>query len=195
MNIQQQRFFDTRGFRIGVLAVLAAAALAGAAFWFGTGLRADTTQSVARSPLGSSLTAVRESRSEDYFGRLINSSAAARSAAPVMARFGDRYDRMSSSSAAATSASLAALAESRTGFNAQLNSLSAAARSVSLAAMDASWAEFYGVNASPAAVRSAALESLRERKSNDLYPQPASLAESQLGDGYGRRTLSAAPGR
>jgi hypothetical protein len=127
VNNQKQRFFDTRGFRISVIAVLAVALLAGAAFRFGTGLRADTTRSVAPSPLGSSLTAVRESGSEDYVGRLTNSSAAVRSAslaaleksrsdfyadlnrasaAARARRLGDRYDRMNSSSAAAGASQL-----------------------------------------------------------------------------------------
>jgi hypothetical protein len=101
MNSQKQRFFDTRGFRISVIAVLAAAVLVGAAFRFGTGLRADTAPSVAPSPLGSSLTAVRESSSPDYVGRLMNSSAAAGAS-----QLGDRYDRMNSSSAAAGASQL-----------------------------------------------------------------------------------------
>ena len=63
MTIQGQQFLGTRGYRIGVLAVLAVVVLAAAAFFFGTGLRADTVASVAPSPLGSSLTNVRESQS------------------------------------------------------------------------------------------------------------------------------------
>jgi hypothetical protein len=79
---QRHQFTNTQGFRSIVIALLAVVALAGAAFFFGTGLRADTAQSVAPSPLGSSLTNVRGSQSVDYVGRLINSSAAARSVAP-----------------------------------------------------------------------------------------------------------------
>jgi hypothetical protein len=56
INMQGQSFFDTRGFRIAVIAVAALAILALAAYWFGSGLRADTSASVAPSPLGSSLT-------------------------------------------------------------------------------------------------------------------------------------------
>jgi hypothetical protein len=102
---QDQGFFSTREFRIGVIAALAVVVLAGAAFLFGTGLRADTAQSVARSPLGSSLTAIRESRLDDYYGRLSNSSAAARSASPADSRLEDYYGRLSNSSATARSAS------------------------------------------------------------------------------------------
>jgi hypothetical protein len=58
---QRQSFFNTRELRTIVIAFLAVAALAGAAYWFGTGLSADTVASVAPSPLGSSLTNVRES--------------------------------------------------------------------------------------------------------------------------------------
>jgi hypothetical protein len=141
MNTQGQQFFSTRVFQIAALAALALALMVGAAYFFGTRLSADTEQSVApsplgsslsnvrgsqsvapsplgssltnfresssvgRSPLGSSLTAVRERLSEDYIGRLINSSAAATSAARAASRFADRYDRMSSSSATARSAS------------------------------------------------------------------------------------------
>jgi hypothetical protein len=132
---QRHQFTNTQGFRSIVIALLAVVALAGAAFFFGTGLRADTAQSVAPSPLGSSLTNVRGSQSVDYVGRLINSSAAARSvaASPLgssltnvrgsqsvarsplgssltavrQSRFEDRYDRMNTSSAAVTSASSA----------------------------------------------------------------------------------------
>jgi hypothetical protein len=114
---QRQQFTNTRGFWSIVIALLAVVALAGAAFFFGNGLRADTAQSVAPSPLGSSLANVRGSQSVDYVGRLINSSAAARSvaASPLgssltavrQSRFEDRYDRMNTSSAAVTSASSA----------------------------------------------------------------------------------------
>ena len=135
MIAQRQQLTNTQGFRSIVIALLAVVALAGAAFFFSTGLRADTAQSVAPSPLGSSLTNVRGSQSVDYVGRLINSSAAARSvaASPLgssltnvrgsqsvarsplgssltavrQSRFENRYDRMNTSSAAVTSASSA----------------------------------------------------------------------------------------
>lgn len=80
INSMRRPFFNTQGFRIGALAVLAVALLAGGAFWFGPGLRADTAVSVAPASLRSSLTNVRESQSVDYVGRLINSAAAVRSA-------------------------------------------------------------------------------------------------------------------
>ena len=88
MNMQGQRFFDTRWFRIMVIAVAAVAVLALAAYWFGTGLRADTSASVAPSPPGSSLTAVRESVSEDYVERLFKASTAAKSSAADYASLG-----------------------------------------------------------------------------------------------------------
>ena len=110
MNVQGQRLFDTRGFRIAAIAVAAAVVLGVAAYFFGTGLQADTSASVAPSPLGSSLTAVRESSSVDYVGRLINASEAAKAA------------------------SLAALAESRSDFYADLSNSAAASRAASAAA-------------------------------------------------------------
>jgi hypothetical protein len=141
MNAQNQHFVNTQGFRISVIAFLAVVALAGAAFWFGTGLRADTAPSVAPSPLGSSLTAVRESRSEDYVGRLMNSSAAAGAS-----RLGDRYDRMNSSSAAAGASQLGDRYD-------LMNAATAASRWASVAAHDVSWARFYiAVNATNAAM-------------------------------------------
>ena len=93
-----------------MIALAAVAVLALAAYFFGTGLLADTSASVAPSPIGSSLTAVRESISKDYVERLSDSSAAARSA------------------------SLAALAKSRSDFYAELNNSAAAATSGSSAA-------------------------------------------------------------
>jgi len=127
VNNQSQRFFSTREFRIGVIAALAVVVLAFAAYLFGTGLRADTTQSVARSPLGSSLTAVRESRLDDYFGRMRNSPAAARSA------------------------SLAALADSRSNFYADLNNSSAAVRSGSAALSTADFSTKFDIPAAAGA--------------------------------------------
>ena len=128
MNIQGQQHFNTRWLQIGLLAVLAVALMVAAAFWFGTGLRADTaqsvapsplgssltavrlSQSVARSPLGSSLTNVRESISPDYVERLRNSGAAARSASPAVLPEGssDFSIYLRGSPAAAPSAGLSA---------------------------------------------------------------------------------------
>jgi hypothetical protein len=151
MNMQQQRVYGTRGFRIGVIAALAVVVMAVAAYWFGTGLRADTTQSVARSPLGSSLTAVRESRSEDYVGRLINSSSASRSA------------------------SLAALANSRSNFYGDLNVAAAAAKWASVAAADRNWAIFYSaLNSTNAAADAAA---------NSRVASPAALDKGLMDQG------------
>jgi hypothetical protein len=173
MNMQGQHLFDTRGVRIAMIAVAAVIALAVAAYFFGTGLRADTAASVAHSPLGSSLTAVRESISKDYVGRLINASAAARAAslaalaksradfyadlnnsaaAPRAAssaasQFADRYDRMNSSSAAARAASLAALAKSRTDFYADLNNSPAVARAAWLKLMESTGSADYAARA------------------------------------------------
>jgi hypothetical protein len=113
MNTTTQELFGTRGFRIAVIAVAAAIVLAAAAYLFGTGLRADTSASVAPSPLGSSLTNVRESLSEDYVDRLMNESTAARAASLAAAgSFADRYDRIDSSSAA-SEAALRTMIESR----------------------------------------------------------------------------------
>jgi hypothetical protein len=108
VNTQTQHVFNTQGFRIGVIALVAVALLAGGAFWFGAGLRADTSQSVAPSPLGSSLTAVRESQSIDYVGRLSRSSAAVPSASAQWSQSDDYVGRLSRSSAAESPASPAA---------------------------------------------------------------------------------------
>jgi hypothetical protein len=105
VNTQEQHFFNTQGFRIAMFALAAVALLAVGAFWFGTGLRADTSPSVAPSPLGSSLTAVRSRESLDYVGRLANSSAAGTSASPQLSRSEDYVGRLANSSAGGTSAS------------------------------------------------------------------------------------------
>jgi hypothetical protein len=151
MFTQRQQFTDTHGVWILVIAFLAAVVLFGGAFFFGTVLSADTVESVAPSPLGSSLTNVRESVPADYVERLSNASAvassasaglstadyasfglpafaAARSASPAASRFADRYDRMSSSSVAATSASQKALDERWAAFYAGLDKAMTAAK-------------------------------------------------------------------
>ena len=75
MNTQGQ-MIDTRTFRIVVIAVAAAVLLAAAAFILGTGLRADTSVSVA--PVRSaSLAALANSRT-DFYGDMIAAEAASR---------------------------------------------------------------------------------------------------------------------
>jgi hypothetical protein len=71
---QRQQFTNTQRFRSIVIVLLAVVALAGAAFFFGTGLRADTSASLAPSPLGSSLTVDRGSAAAAP-GRSADSSA------------------------------------------------------------------------------------------------------------------------
>ena len=146
MNMQEQRLFDTRGFRIAAIAVAAAVVLGVAAYFFGTGLRADTSASVAPSPLGSSLTAIRERSSEDYVGRLINAAAAARET------------------------SLAALTKSRSDFHAELNSSAAASRAASAAGRFAD--RYDRMNSSSAAVSTALLEMI-ERSGSANYSERA----------------------
>jgi hypothetical protein len=150
MNTQVQRLFDTRGFRIGVIAALAVAVLALAAYWFGTGLMADSSASVAPSPLGSSLTNVRESRSEDYVGRLINSSAAARSSSADYASFGLPVFSAVARSSSADYASFGLLV------------FSAAARSSSTGLSTADYAAKFSIPAA-AVSRGESLAILRER--------------------------------
>ena len=172
MSMQGQSLFGTRDFRIAVIAVASVAVLAVAAYFFGTGLQADTAASIAPSPLGSSLTAVRESSSEDYVGRLINASEAARAAslaalaksradfyadlnnsaaasraASAASRFADRYDRMDSSSAAAREAALASLAKSRADFYADLNNSPAVARAAWLKLIESTGSADYAARA------------------------------------------------
>jgi hypothetical protein len=108
----QERMNDTRTFRIAVIAVAAVAVLAIAAYLFGTNLRADTSASVAPSPLGSSLTVVREAPA---------AAPSALGASSLDAR-GARTNL-----SAARAASLAALEKSRADFHAdQSNSARAA---------------------------------------------------------------------
>jgi hypothetical protein len=95
----------------------------GAAYFFGTGLRADTAKSVAASPIGSSLSNVRESSSVAA-SPLGSSLTAVRES-----RLDDYYGRFTNSSAAANSASLVALAKSRSDFYADLNNSATAADS------------------------------------------------------------------
>jgi hypothetical protein len=137
---QRQQFTNTQAIWILVIALLTAVALFGGAFFFGTALSADTVESVAPSPLGSSLTAVRESISKDYVERLRNSSAAARSA------------------------SLAALAKSRADFDAELNNSAAAATSASAGLTTVEYAAKLGI---PAAVPSVSAN--REERSAPFY--------------------------
>ena len=157
MNTEGQLFFGTREFRISMIAIAAVALLALAAFLFGTGLRADTSASVAPSPLGSSLTAVRERTSEDFVERLRNSAEAAKwasvaardreladfylavnatNAKAAASRFEDRYDRMNSSPAA-TSVGLSAADY------AAMHSIPAASVPNTRAALEERWAPFY----------------------------------------------------
>ena len=99
----QVRMIETRTFRIAVIAVAAAVLLAAAAYLFGTGLRADTSASVAPSPLGSSLINVRQARAAAPSALGAN-SLDARGARTILS--------------AARAASLAALAKSRSDFSA-----------------------------------------------------------------------------
>jgi hypothetical protein len=169
MSTQEQQFFGTREFRIAVIAVAAVFVLAAAAYLFGTGLRADTSASVAPSPLGSSLTNVRESLSEDYIDRLNNAAAAARAA------------------------SLAALAKSRSDFYAGLSASAASSASAGLSA-----AEYAATHDIPAAsvARPESLETLSERWAN-FYAEldkamTAAGARPSQGSSIGRVESSAA---
>ena len=149
MSIEYQRFFDTRGFRIAVIAAAAVVVLVGAAYWFGTGLQADTSASVAPSPLGSSIANVRE----------------VQSVAPSPLGSSLTAVRGIDSATAAKAASLAALAKSRSDFYAELNASAAgAARATSLAGLAKSRSDFYAeLNASAAAARGALMAELAER--------------------------------
>jgi hypothetical protein len=110
MNTQGQNLWSTRWFQAALLAALAVALLVGAAYWFGTALQADTSASVSPSPLGSSLTAIRESRLDDYYGRFSAAAAAVRLTVLAGNRLDDYYARFSDAS---TTAKLAAMAGSR----------------------------------------------------------------------------------
>jgi hypothetical protein len=186
MNTQEKHFFNTQGFRIGLIALLAVALMAGAAFWFGTGLRAETEQSVAASPPGSSLTAIRESRLDDYYGRFSNSSAAARSAslAALAKTRSDFYGDLNAAAAASRWAAVAARDDSLALFYIALKGTNAAAdasRSASQAALASSRAGFYAqLNSSPAAARAAGLVGLAKSRS-DFY---AELNNSSAADSY-----------
>jgi hypothetical protein len=156
MNIQE-RMIDKRTFRIAVIAVAAAVLLAAAAYLFGTGLRADTSASVAPSPLGSSLTDVRQARVPAPVA-LSASSLDARGARTIVS--------------AAKAASLAALAKSRSDFYGDLNAAAAASRWASVAARDQSLARFYmAVNATNAAADAS--------RSASLVANPAEFSSNQ----------------
>jgi hypothetical protein len=180
MNAQGEQFFSSREFRIGVLAALAVIVLVGAAYFFGTGLRADTPASVAPSPIGSSLSVVPASRSEDYVGRLINSAATSRAAslaalaqsrsdfyadlnrssASLAPSRDDDIGPLISESAAARLIALLGLAQNRAHFYADLNASSAAARAASLAAASRFGDRYDRMNSSAAAATSASLAEL-----------------------------------
>ena len=141
MSIEYQRFYDTRGFRIAVIAAAAVVVLVGAAYWFGTGLQADTAASVAPSPLGSSIANVREvqlvapsplgssianarqvqSVAPSPLGSSIANVREAQSVAPSPLGSSLTAVRGIDSATAAKAASLAALARSRSDFYAELN--------------------------------------------------------------------------
>jgi len=81
---QRQRSFGARGFRVAVSAVAAVVVLAGGAYLFGSRLRADSSASVARSPLGSSLVVVPASRA-DFSIYMNNSAVSARAEQAALA--------------------------------------------------------------------------------------------------------------
>jgi hypothetical protein len=138
MNMQE-RMNDKRTFRIAVTAVAAAVLLAAAAYLFGAGLRADTSASVAPSPLGSSLTAVREARAVEPSALGVN-SLDSRGARTILS--------------AARAAALAALEKSRSDFYADQNATAEAARWAAIAEGDRRLVIFFGaVNATNAAAK------------------------------------------
>jgi hypothetical protein len=138
MNMQE-RMIDRRTFRIAVIAVAAAVLLAAAAYLFGAGIRADTSASVAPSPLGSSLTDVRLARVAAPSALGAN-SLDARGARTIVS--------------AVRAASLAALEKSRSDFHADQNATAEAARWDAIAAGDKWLVVFYGaVNATNAAAK------------------------------------------
>jgi hypothetical protein len=125
---QRQQFTSTEAVWILVIALLTAVALFGGAFFFGTSLSADTVESVAPSPLGSSLTNVRESVPADYVERLFNASAAAKEASlAALARSrSDFYADQSNSARAAVAPAAAPAMTIRASHYARLGSLTAA---------------------------------------------------------------------
>jgi hypothetical protein len=132
MNMQE-RMIDKRTFRIAVIAVAAAVLLAAAAYLYGTGLRADTSASVAPSPLGSSLTDVRQAPAVVPFALGANALNAKAAGTTLLA---------------ARAASVAAVAKGRSDFYGDLNAAAAASRWAAVAARDLRWARFYiAVNA------------------------------------------------
>jgi len=157
MSIQTKATSNSRGLRVTLFAFLAVAALAAAAFWFGTGLRADTSASVAPSPLGSSLTNVRESLSvaPSPLGSSLTNFRESRSVArsplgssltAVRTRPSEDYvDRLINSSAAATSASRAAIRFADRYDRMSSSSAAASAASVGLSSIE--YARKYGIPA------------------------------------------------
>jgi hypothetical protein len=137
MSIEYQRFFDSRGFRFAVIAFAAVVVLAVAAFLFGTGLQADTSTSVAPSPLGSSIANVREVQSvaPSPLGSSIANVREVQSVAP--SPLGSSIANVREVQSVARSP----LGSSLTGVRG-IDS-AAASRAASLAALAERWAPFY----------------------------------------------------
>jgi hypothetical protein len=145
MNAQEQ-MIDKRTFRIAAIAVAAVAVLVLAAYLFGTSLRADTSASVAPSPLGSSLTNSSQSVAvaPSFTGA---SSLDSRGARTIL----------SAERAAAVAAADKDFAIFYNGVNATNAAAAEAARWAAMAAADTDLAIFYGgVNATNAAAAEAA---------------------------------------
>jgi hypothetical protein len=162
VNTQSHSILDRREFRIGVSVVIAVAVLAGAAFWFGSGLKADTSASVAPSPIGSSLTAVREMipAGASPLGSSLTAARASFSVAPSL--LGSSLTSARESASVAPSPLGSSLTAVRVFIPAGASPLGSSLTAI-------------GKSAGSAAAGSASLENMRERKSNDLYPQSTSL--------------------
>ena len=105
----QERMIDNRTFRIAVIAVAAAVLLAAAAYLFGTGLRADTSASVA--PARSAALAAQAQRRADFYSDLNAAAAASRWASVAahdesLARFNIAVNATNAAAAASAPAGL-----------------------------------------------------------------------------------------
>ena len=192
MNTQGQQFFNKRMFQIAVLAALALALMIGAAYFFGTGTRADTEQSVAASPIGSSLTAVRENARSlaDYASFGLTAAVDVRPASLAAvgeSRLEDYYFRMAKSAAASPAKSGAYFYGDLTAYD--LNPSAAADRSASLAAVGESRLEdyYFRMPKSSSAASSASLAALAESRSDrkwdaGLNSSSAAVRSASLAD-------------
>jgi hypothetical protein len=178
----QERMVDWRTFRIAAIAVAVVAVLVLAAYLFGNSLQADTSASVAPSPLGSSLTNSRQSAAvaPSFTGA---SSLDSRGARTTLS--------------AERAAALAALAKSAADFHAEQNAAAEAARWAAVAAADKDLARFYSAviatNAAADQARPAAADPYQNEWMGFTSPESVGAGLPSVGDAGGSGSPSIKP--